>query len=174
MVDFGGGLVIGGSGLQWLVWIQLLVMILIVVLIYCLSLYALEIDDGDVRVSSLEELAAGEGRVRLLSESAKNLNLRVEGETSFLRNSLKVGGSSSIRGEISTSGVSRRIVGSHDGTEGDGASVKDITANTNHAVTETHHHPCFIFKFAREVFLKCLGLDCMAEDSTDRKRRKTE
>uniref|UniRef100_A0A7N0URE5 Uncharacterized protein n=1 Tax=Kalanchoe fedtschenkoi TaxID=63787 RepID=A0A7N0URE5_KALFE len=180
MVHFGGGSLIGASGLQWLVWIQLIVTFLLILLLYCFSLYALEIGDEDGTVSSAEELksqdccSGGVGRLLFGRHGAAGTgNLSgVDGETGFLQSRLKVGGSSSIKCEISTSSTNRRIVGNQDRTEGDAASVKDRTSNQG--APEAHYHPCSLFKFAREAFLKCLGLDCLAEDPRSRRRSKND
>ncbi|RVW55117.1 hypothetical protein CK203_066974 [Vitis vinifera] len=80
----------------------------------------------------------------------------------------QAGGSQSRRGERATS-TSRRIARGEDILEREASCDKDVT---HISLSETSHHPCHYIRLARQVFLKCLGLDSTSDDSPNPERRR--
>ncbi|XP_039045686.1 uncharacterized protein LOC120185579 isoform X2 [Hibiscus syriacus] len=143
MFDFGDELTILSNSIPWLIWIQILVMFLLILLLYCFA--ATNTTSG-----SLFELDLSAASAPLSSESDK---MPVFNHTSTLVSTrFQVGEEQSIKGEIAP-GTSKGVIRA----AGENVEMEECSGNQN------CHHPCHFLKLA---FLKCLGLDSLSETSS--------
>nr|GLL19522.1 uncharacterized protein LOC109174169 [Ipomoea trifida] len=187
MYEFGEGLIIESYKVPWLIWIQLLVMILIVLLLFFgFSLFTLDLPDNSSPNSSAAGPSSsggaagqthGKGPLPITSSSRHTnqekkllitlfLNCNDEEKLLFL---LKSGQDQkhSTEGGVETS-TSRGI---RIGEERDGSSVKDAT---HFRLFERPQHPCHYLGLAKQAFLKCLGLDSSSDRPDCRKHEKED
>ncbi|KAL6338774.1 hypothetical protein AAG906_023924 [Vitis piasezkii] len=162
MFNFGDELTIQSYRIPWLIWIQLLIMFLIIVFLYCCSIIAFEFSDDSASASPSVGLFTS-----ARSDVDKPLFNSTAGTITSSHHS-KAGGSQSRRGERATS-TSRRIARGEDILEREASCDKDVT---HISLSETSHHPCHYIRLARQVFLKCLGLDSTSDDSPNPERRR--
>ncbi|KAK6258971.1 Elicitor peptide - like 1 [Theobroma cacao] len=154
MFDFGDELTIESYRIPWLVWIQILVMLLLVVLLFCFSLSALDLPD---RTSSASASLCPESQLDKKPVFKQNTRL-----VSTCFQASQVGEIHSMKGEIAT-GASRRIGRGEDTVEKEGPSSKEANQNC--------YHPCHYLRLAKLAFLKCLGLDSTSESSSTSEQR---
>ncbi|KAJ0832073.1 hypothetical protein HanPSC8_Chr15g0674591 [Helianthus annuus] len=142
MFEFGEELIIDSYRIPWLIWIQLLAMLLLLILLYCFTATSSDID-----VSTAIDTPSFVNRSVLTSADANN------------RQKLKVRENERTETGPSTSEVVERAK-KPDGRPRAGSS----TTNENRGVMfEPSHHPCHIFGLAKHAFLKCLGIDSTHE-----------
>ncbi|XP_031107137.1 uncharacterized protein LOC116011864 [Ipomoea triloba] len=163
MYEFGEGLIIESYKVPWLIWIQLLVMILIVLLLFFgFSLFTLDLPDNSSPNSSAAGPSSsggaagqthGKGPLPVTS-SSRHTN---QGQDQ----------KHSTEGGVETS-TSRGI---RIGEERDGSSVKDAT---HFRLFERPQHPCHYLGLAKQAFLKCLGLDSSSDRPDCRKHEKED
>ncbi|KAG7011159.1 hypothetical protein SDJN02_27957 [Cucurbita argyrosperma subsp. argyrosperma] len=143
-------------GVSWLIWIQLLVIILIFAL-YCLTVFAVDFSKSSTEINSSAAVASS-STSRFVCDAARkgknlpNQNFRID---SNRPRKTQVSKDQSIRGEI-TSSTSRRVTQVVEGAVvgGDGSQE-----------TKVDLHPCSYFRLAKSAFLRCLGLDSSTEIS---------
>ncbi|XP_018850896.1 uncharacterized protein LOC109013313 [Juglans regia] len=156
MFDFGDELSIEGYRIPWLIWIQLLVLLLLVCLLYSFTLLASDRLDFTAGAStSASRLVSNETQIDKLIPKRNTTRIRT--------NCLEVTqvGEQVIKGEITRS-TSRRLV-----REGEEVAEREGSSATHKYQC---HHPCDFFMQARIAFLKCLGLDDNSSPSEQRKR----
>ncbi|XP_019178979.1 PREDICTED: uncharacterized protein LOC109174169 [Ipomoea nil] len=170
MHEFGEGLIIESYKVPWLIWIQLLVMILIVLLLFFgFSVFTLDLPDN----SSPNSSAAGPSSSAARTDSLLGGGGRIHGKgplpitSSSRRTNQGQDQKHSTEGGVETS-TSRGI---RIGEERDGSSVKDAT---HFRIFERPQHPCHYLGLAKQAFLKCLGLDSTSDRSDRRKHDKED
>ncbi|KAL9459230.1 hypothetical protein AB3S75_002590 [Citrus x aurantiifolia] len=151
MLDFDEELTRETLKIPWLIWIQIIVLLLLVILLYCFSLFPLDL--------SQESTCNNTNTCTTLpSSSSSSAPVVLKQNTTTFRNHLQPsqrGENQSLKGEIETSTSTRRIVRGEEISERGGTSLKEAS-NIN-------YHPCHYFRLA---FLKCLGLDSTSENSS--------
>ncbi|XP_028755142.1 uncharacterized protein LOC114714557 [Neltuma alba] len=165
MFDPGDVLAFQSSGIPWLIWIQLVVLFLLVALLYCFTVFALDSSDDASTVAATEGPTAAESAStsRFLFDEIRQVE-KPSGKhdpstTTFVINrrlDTQGGENRSIKGEVS-SGTTRRIVSAEEFGEREGSS---------------RFHPCHYFQLARVAFLKCLGLDPAPDSPPTQRCRK--
>ncbi|CAL1409001.1 unnamed protein product [Linum trigynum] len=165
MFDFGDELTLQSYRIPWLIWIQILVLLLIVFLFYCFSFSVTSpADDASLLSSSAPASAdSASSSYSRDSDDIKKIAKHGGGDAStniadYVRH-CQVTRSQSIKGELAmttTTTTGRRIV-REDTIEGDAIS---------------NYHPCNYIRLAKLVFLKCFGLDCEFERSSNSEKKK--
>ncbi|CAH9071254.1 unnamed protein product [Cuscuta epithymum] len=157
MYEFGEELLIESYKVPWLIWIQLLVMVLLFLLLFFgFSVFSLDLSNNSASTSGAggssfsagSDNGFGDGRQAHRTEQGQDGNHHNE---------------ASVEASISTDVIRRE--------ERDNGSsfVKD----------ELHHsrppgHPCHFLGVAKQAFLKCLGLDCCSGSPNNRKHGKED
>lgn len=140
MFDLGDGIILDNIKIPWLIWIQILVMILLTLAIL-LSYFGFFVLDSSSTSSSLD--------FKVISSSSPTTT--------------QVAGNHDAEMEIATTHSNRvRCVGNN--SESGDSSMKDLAPS---AVAETFFHPCRYFNLAKQAFLKCLGLGSGSHNSSD-------
>ncbi|XP_006354717.1 uncharacterized protein [Solanum tuberosum] len=151
MYEFGDELIIEGFKIPWLIWIQLVVMILLVLLLFfgfsVLDLSNNSTSQGPVGSSSHVNLPSNS--IRILQH--RNLNQHTKGKN-----------------EASTS---CEIRAADESQVREGSAEKDATIFKFCVRTE---HPCNYFGLAKQAFLKCLGFDSDRDNCNTRRHAKEE
>ncbi|KNA14421.1 hypothetical protein SOVF_107560 [Spinacia oleracea] len=134
MFDLGDDIILDNNNIPWLIWIQILVMFLLTLTILLSYFGYFVLDSSSTSSSSV-------------SKTSSSCNP-----------SAQVADNHDARREITTTTSSNRVrcVG-----ERDGSSMKDVASSS---VAARFFHPCRYFDFAKEAFLKCLGLDSESPD----------
>ncbi|XP_022948005.1 uncharacterized protein LOC111451714 isoform X1 [Cucurbita moschata] len=153
---------------SWLIWIQLLLLILLFAL-YCLTIFAIDFSKIDTVGNSTAAIASSSStsNSRFVSEIAHNHknvsmhNIRIDSDPS--RNA-QANIEQSTRGEIVWS-TSRRITQTGEGSVVGGEGCEE---------TKLELHPCSYFRLAKSAFLRCLGLDSSTENSVPEERQRPE
>ncbi|PON37489.1 Transmembrane protein [Parasponia andersonii] len=159
MFDSGDDLTVASFRIPWLVWVQVLVMFLLILLLYCF--FTLDPTDNiaAIATSSSSHFVSNDTHITNKQNTATTVI------TNRLQNT-QVGESQSIKGELAP-GTSRRVVRRGE----DNSAREDFSAGTH-----LDFHPCHYFRLARTAFLKCLGLDLdldsTSENSSASRRRK--
>ncbi|KAI4317202.1 hypothetical protein L6164_025093 [Bauhinia variegata] len=151
MFDFGDEFTVESYRIPWLIWIQLLVLLLLLALLYCFSIVALDLSpSGDVSAAAGND-SSSTGRGFVFNSPATVIINR--------RQNTQGGENTSVKGEIATSVSRRRSFCGDEFTDGEESS-------------SVYFHPCHYFKLARLAFLKCLGLDPTSDGPPTRKHRR--
>ncbi|KAB2597302.1 hypothetical protein D8674_000222 [Pyrus ussuriensis x Pyrus communis] len=155
MYNFGDEFTIESYRIPWLVWIQVMVMVFLLILLYCFSLLVIDLSNDDITTTTTKPSSSTS---RLVSDGTATSTTLV---TNSLPNS-QVG--ESIKGEIvtSTSRTMRR------------EEIIEMEEASAAAATHLYFHPCYYFRLARIAFLKCLGFDSTSESSSTPQRGKTK
>ncbi|KAK0608850.1 hypothetical protein LWI29_036924 [Acer saccharum] len=153
MLDFGEELTIDTLKIPWLIWIQILVLLLLLILLYCFSILSVDLSHNTTSSSSASP------------SSGPSLLIKRRSQPS------QIGGSQSIKGEISTGTIGRRRV-EEVLTERESASASASASSTRSS--SINYHPCHYFKLARLAFLKCLGLDSESQNSSNSHEQRKE
>ncbi|XP_038900493.1 uncharacterized protein LOC120087700 [Benincasa hispida] len=163
MFNFEDELIIE-PGFSWLIWIQLLVILLIFILC-CLTIFAIDFSKTNTTDINSTAAIASSSTTRFLSHNGKNIhpNHNIGIDPNPPRNA-QVTNEQSIRGEI-TSSTSRRITQVGEGTVVGGEGSQE---------TKLDLHPCSYFRLAKSAFLRCLGLDASTENSVSDERQRQE
>ncbi|KAK7358917.1 hypothetical protein VNO77_00858 [Canavalia gladiata] len=140
MLDFGDELAFETFKIPWLIWIQLFVFLLLLALLFCFSIVAL--DPSHESVTSSASTTAPDFNLQSLP-----INNHSTPVINSLHNTRGVE-NLSIKGEVAANG-STEIV-KEQIAEGEASPLYFL-------------HPCYYFKLARVAFLKCLGLDSTPE-----------
>ncbi|XP_054793382.1 uncharacterized protein LOC129298969 [Prosopis cineraria] len=167
MFDPGDVFAFDSSGIPWLIWIQLVVLFLLIALLYCFTVFALDSSDDASTIAATEGPTTTESAStsRLLFDDirpADKPSAAVKHDsaaTTFVinrRQNTPGGENRSIKGEVSA-GTTRRTVSGEEFAEREGSSS---------------FHPCHFFQLARVAFLKCMGLDPTSDSPPTQKRRK--
>ncbi|KAK8672893.1 hypothetical protein V6N13_111250 [Hibiscus sabdariffa] len=136
MFDFGDEVRIESNRIPWLIWIQILVLVLLMILLYAFTLLVFDLPKTSSS-SSVPQLGISSPTTALASQVVEK---------------------QSMKGEIAISrGACRRVVSGEMEGEGQGCSNKEPNENSS-------HHPCHYFRLAKLAFLKCLGLDFLCSD----------
>ncbi|GMI94136.1 hypothetical protein like AT5G64880 [Hibiscus trionum] len=151
MFDFGDELTIQNFRIPWLIWIQILVMFLLILLLYCFTtttrLSTLDLSDGFSAASASLYPESRVDKMPVFNHTSTLVSTRFQ--------TSQVGEEQSIKGEISP-GTSRGIIRAAE----DGVEMGECSGNQN------CYHPCHYLKLAKLAFLKCLGLDSLSESSS--------
>ncbi|KAG2716482.1 hypothetical protein I3760_03G128700 [Carya illinoinensis] len=155
MFDFGDEFSIEGYRVPWLIWIQLLVLLLLVCLLYSFTLFTSNRLDFTAEAStSASHLVSKETQIEKRIPKRNTTKIR----TNYLETTQV--GEQVIKGEITRS-TSRRLV-----REGEEVAEREGSSASHKYQC---HHPCDFFRQARIAFLKCLGLDDNSSLSEQRK-----
>ncbi|XP_057541664.1 uncharacterized protein LOC130820344 isoform X1 [Amaranthus tricolor] len=129
MFDFGDEFILDNNRIPWLIWIQILVMFLLTFII----LFTYFVLDSSP------------------SNSLSTVSPTLENPSSCSGRT-QVGGNHGKEMATTTSCQTRHV---ENNSERDGNSSKDLSPSP---VTRRFFHPCTYFDFAKQAFLKCLGL----------------
>lgn len=156
MYEFGEEVVIESLKVPWLIWIQLLVMILLVLLLFFgFSVLDLPNNNSSFGASSSAATTASlPGNQPSNSTGTlqhRNQNQHTKGET-----------------EASTSRESARA---DEYQEREGSAEKD---GTIFKLLVRPQHPCNYFGLAKQAFLKCLGIDSDQDNCNSRRHAKED
>ncbi|RDX86946.1 hypothetical protein CR513_31647, partial [Mucuna pruriens] len=157
MFDFAEDLTFETFKIPWLLWIQLFVFLLLLTLLYCLSIIALD-PSHHITAPSISTTAPA-FHLQQLSNHHSSTVL-----TNRLHNT-RGAENLSIKGEIASSGST-------------GIVREEIAEGVAPPTSSLYFlHPCYYFNLAKEAFLKCLGLDSTSESdapSTQIHRKRKE
>ncbi|XP_023007256.1 uncharacterized protein LOC111499795 isoform X2 [Cucurbita maxima] len=154
---------------SWLIWIQLLLLILVFAL-YCLTIFAIDfskINTDSNSTAAIPSSSSSTSTSRFVSEIAHNHknvsmhNIRIDSDPS--RNA-QVNIEQSTREEIASS-MSRRIRQTGEGSVVGGEGCKE---------TKLEPHPRSYFRLAKSAFLRCVGLDSSTANSVPEERQRPE
>ncbi|KAI3798549.1 hypothetical protein L1987_33826 [Smallanthus sonchifolius] len=150
MFEFGDELIIDSYRIPWLIWIQLLAMFLLLILLYYLTITPSNLS-LHLSTASASPSATGQSCV---NRSLLNANNRHKSQVT----SLELARENETRGmRTTTSEVVQRA-------RKPDARQRAEPSTTNEGSSMQHtHHPCHFFGFAKQVFLKCLGIDSTPE-----------
>ncbi|WVZ22028.1 hypothetical protein V8G54_000572 [Vigna mungo] len=137
MLDFGGELTLESLSVPWLIWIQLLVLLLLLALLFGFSIIALDPSHHSVAPTA-----------STTQQQQQPSNYHSTAVTNRLQTTRE---NASIKGEIVSNG-SREIV--REEIAGGEASTSSLY----------FLHPCYYFNLAKKAFLKCLGHDSTSDD----------
>ncbi|KAE7998179.1 hypothetical protein FH972_002748 [Carpinus fangiana] len=173
MVDFGDEFTIESYRIPWLIWIQLLVFVLLVFLLYCFSFLASNHSDRTTASPSASHLVS--------QETQKEKPIPKNNSTTVVSNCFEISqvGEGVIKGEISTStGRREGVIKGEIATSTSRRLVRGEENNTERelgsSATHTYHHPweqrnreewynlyspCYICEQLIAACLKCLGYD---------------
>ncbi|XP_059308036.1 uncharacterized protein LOC132614477 isoform X1 [Lycium barbarum] len=155
MYEFGEEVIIESYKVPWLIWIQLLVMILLVLLLF-FGFSILELPNNSSSIASSSESPTGVSHGNTPSNSTSTLqhwnqNQHIKGET-----------------EASTS---REIARADEFQEKEGSAEKDTNI---FKLLVRPQHPCNYFGLAKQAFLKCLGFDSDRDNCNTRRHAKED
>ncbi|KAG5000182.1 hypothetical protein JHK87_021254 [Glycine soja] len=152
MLDFGDELTLDGFRIPWLIWIQLLVFLLLLALLFCLSVIAL--DPSHHTTSPSASATATDSDLHTQQPS----NHHSTAVTNRLQSTRGVE-NTSTKGEIATSAST--------------GIVREEFAEGEASTSSLYFlHPCYYFNLAKEAFLKCLGLDNDAPSTQNNRKTK--
>ncbi|KAL5188462.1 hypothetical protein HKD37_05G013923 [Glycine soja] len=137
LLDFGDELTLDSFWIPWLIWIQLLLFLLLLTILFCHSIITLDPSHHTTSPSA----SATDSDLHTQQPS----NHRSTAVTNRLQSTRGVE-NTSIKGEI---GIVREEF-----AEGEASSSSVYFL-----------HPCYYFNLAKEAFLKCLGLDSTSSKS---------
>lgn len=150
MVDFGDELIIESYKIPWLIWIQLLVTILLIVLLFFgFALFTFDASTSSSAAAPSDGCDAAPSAY-LNNSASSNGIIAVEDER---------GG-----GDAGTSGGSRV-------EEGEESPVKDTAFLS---IFRHANHPCNYFGLAKNALFKCFGLDSNSESSSSQQYEKRD
>ncbi|KAG5245288.1 Transmembrane protein [Salix suchowensis] len=159
MFDFGDELTVGGNRIPWLLWIQIIVLFLLLIILFCLSFFPSDLSDTTGPSSSASSSAAG---------VFTPLNSHINKQT-FKHNEHTTTATTCVQ---HSQGHQNRSI------------KEEITTNTGRIIVSeddfgnsayfTDFHPCNYFRLAKLAFLKCFGLDSMSDDSLNSEKQKKE
>ncbi|GKV12122.1 hypothetical protein SLEP1_g23313 [Rubroshorea leprosula] len=144
MFNIGDELIIEDSRIPWLIWIQILVLFLLLLLLYCFSIFPSDLSDATIFSASSSISHHTHLNKPLPKQNGSTPT------TDCLLQAAQAGENHSIKGEIATD-TRRRVVRGEDIVERESTSSKDTNPIS--------FHPCDYFRLAKLAFLKCLGLD---------------
>ncbi|KAH6799497.1 hypothetical protein C2S51_035981 [Perilla frutescens var. frutescens] len=152
MSDFGEEFIIESYKVPWLIWIQLLVMILLTILLFFgFSVFTAEPSSSSSASPSTGAAAAPPPHLNNPSSSNRRAKLEVQG----------------TRGDrASSTEFTREEVQNGEESSSKDSSLFRIFRNPN--------HPCNFFGQAKRAVLKCLGLDSSSELSRRDQHEKQE
>ncbi|KHN29108.1 hypothetical protein glysoja_008443 [Glycine soja] len=138
MLDFGDELTLDGFRIPWLIWIQLLVFLLLLALLFCLSVIALDPSHHTTSPSASATATDSDLHTPPPHHHSTAVTNRLQ-STRGVENT-------STKGEIATSAST--------------GIVREEFAEGEASTSSLYFlHPCYYFNLAKEAFLKCLGLD---------------
>ncbi|BAT73336.1 uncharacterized protein HKW66_Vig0012160 [Vigna angularis] len=148
MLDFGEGLNIETLSVPWLIWIQLLVLLLLLALLFGFSIIALD--------PSHPSIAPTASTTQQHQQQPSNYH-----STAVTNRLQTTPENASIKSEIVSNG-SREI-------------VREEIAEGEASTSSLYFlHPCYYFNLAKKAFLKCLGQDSTSDDPSTQKHNKTK
>ncbi|KAF9681959.1 hypothetical protein SADUNF_Sadunf05G0057500 [Salix dunnii] len=159
MFDFGDELTVEGNRIPWLLWIQIMVLFLLLIILFCLSFFPSDLSDTASPSSSASSSAVGV--FMPLNSHLNKQTFKHNDHTATATNCVQhsqVHQNKSIKEEIATN--TGRIIVSEENF-GNSASFSDF-------------HPCNYFRLAKLAFLKCFGLDSMPDNSLNSEEQKKE
>ncbi|GAA0150590.1 hypothetical protein LIER_09505 [Lithospermum erythrorhizon] len=143
MYEFGEEFIIESYKVPWLIWIQLLIMILLIILLFCgLTIFSDDSTDS-IQTTNNYSAASSSGQSQV-NNNATSLNSQVAEIQNVKGNS---------EGDITPEQIQAR----------EGPPTKDIRFKPLRP-----EHPCHFLGLAKQAFLKCLGIDSVSESSDDR------
>ncbi|EXB80816.1 hypothetical protein L484_020070 [Morus notabilis] len=157
MFDFGDELTVESYRIPWLIWVQVLVIFLLILLLYCFTIISLDPTDSCSSSSSSQNTHIENKRFPKHSTASTVVTNRLQ--------NTQVGANQSIKGEIAA-GTSRRVVVRR------GEEINADREDQYAAGINIYFHPCYYVRLARTAFLKCLGLDSASENSSNQQGKK--
>ncbi|CAI9109246.1 OLC1v1009033C2 [Oldenlandia corymbosa var. corymbosa] len=159
-MDFGDEFLIENYRVPWLIWVQLLVMILLVLVLF---LCGFSIFSSDQSSNSSSSGAS--------SSSSSSSSSQSHVKKPLLDNtSSKVERNQTIRGEEEASASKGMLEDEIE--EGDDSSAKDLALFR--LLRQGGRHPCDYFGLAKQAFLKCFGLGYGSESCRSSNHRKED
>lgn len=156
MYEFGEELIIDSYKVPLLIWIQLLVMILLVLLLF-FGFSVLDLPNNSTfGASSSTPTTTGSSHGNPPSNSTITLQHRTQNQHTKRET------------EASTS---REIARADESQERDGSAEKDSTI---FKLLVRPQHPCNYFGLAKQAFLKCLGFDSDRDNCSTRRHAKED
>ncbi|XP_041009041.1 uncharacterized protein LOC121253165 [Juglans microcarpa x Juglans regia] len=155
--------------IPWLIWIQLLILVLLFFLLYCFTLFVPADHHSDQTTSTA---ASSTYTSQLVSNETQRHRSIPKGNTttnvtnSCLETITQVGGGIIKRSEIGTS-TSRRSRRSRRSVREAEDQVTERESSS--AVTPKYYHPCDYFRQATIAFFKCLGFDSTHDQNSVRR-----
>ncbi|KAL8193906.1 hypothetical protein R6Q57_026148 [Mikania cordata] len=151
MFEFGDDLIIDSCRIPWLIWIQLLAMLLLLILLYCFT-----VTPADLALNFSTATASGSPSATGVSFANRSL---LTSDVVNTRHNSKARENEIKETRTSTSEVVQR------------AKKPDIRQGAEPSMTnegsgkmfQHYHHPCHFFGVAKQAFLKCLGIDATLE-----------
>ncbi|XAR73303.1 hypothetical protein NMG60_11007224 [Bertholletia excelsa] len=168
MFDLGDELIIGNYRAPWLIWIQLLVTLLLILLLYYFNDFALGLTDLSPDPSKPSTSTAV---LVFPADSSTYQPSHAAAASSSRSNNTKVGQSQRIKADAGTSTSIRKL--RREDTQAK-ESIPSADDAAHSSVLERSYHPCHYIGLARQAFLKCLGLAPDSEDSPHSRRRKEQ
>ncbi|KAF5458070.1 hypothetical protein F2P56_022133 [Juglans regia] len=156
--------------IPWLIWIQLLILVLLFFLLYCFTLFVPADHHSDDQTTSTTASSTYTSQL-VSSETQRHRSIPKRNTTTNVTNSCletitQVGGGIIKRSEIGTS-TSRRSRRSRRSSVRE-AEDQVTERESSSAVTPKYYHPCDYFRQATIAFLKCLGLDSTRDQNSFR------
>lgn len=156
MLDSDEELILEGYNVSWLIWVQLLVTILLLFVLFC----GFTMFSGD---QSYHPSCSSASTSSFSTNHSYGKNSLLNGCTSF-----QVDGIHCVQREMDAS-TSKGMVGEQ-------SLERELPARDAALLRPFGHadHPCSVFGFAKQAILKCLGLDAVFESSLKRRHRKDD
>ncbi|XP_055833192.1 uncharacterized protein LOC129902149 [Solanum dulcamara] len=155
MYEFGEELIIDSFKVPWLIWIQLLVMILLVLLLF-FGFSVLDFPNNSTSGASSQGPIGSSSHGNPPSNSTTTLQHRNQNQHTKRET------------EASTS---REIARADESQEREGSAEKDTTV---FKLLVRPEHPCNYFGLAKQAFLKCLGFDSDRDNCNTRRHAKED
>lgn len=155
MYEFGDEAIIGSYKVPWLIWIQLLVMILLVLLLF-FGFSILDLPNNSSNYVASSSTISGSSHGNPPSNSTTTIQRRNQNQHTKRET------------EASTSREVARADGSE---ERERSAEKD--ANVFKLLVRPQH-PCNYFGLAKQAFLKCLGIDSDRDNCNARRHSKED
>ncbi|XAR62301.1 hypothetical protein NMG60_11017015 [Bertholletia excelsa] len=162
MFHFGDELILGGQRIPWLIWIQLVVMLLLIILLHYLTIFAFGLDLSSGAVAATAALPSGGQSFTICGPSNTVAAAPPKSEEGVSCSSSNLGAS-----------TSRRRARREDTQEREGSCAEKDTTHAS-VLERSSYHPCHYLGLAKQAFLKCLGLDPSSKDSINTRQRRQE
>ncbi|XP_047323212.1 uncharacterized protein LOC124926925 [Impatiens glandulifera] len=156
MFDLGDDFIVGSDRVPWLIWIQLIVMLLLILLFCHLGALSFDLD-----LSSNSSKPGPSFSPLLLGSFADQYSSPAANTKAVENKSIPV-----IECEVrtGTSGIIAAI----------GGRENDEEKELGGGASNFSYHPCHYFGLARRAFLKCLGLDSKSTAHSNKEHSKEE
>ncbi|KAL6554822.1 hypothetical protein OROGR_006080 [Orobanche gracilis] len=160
MPEFGDELIIESYKVPWLIWIQLIVTILLIIILF----FGFSIFTSDPSSISPSDTPSTGGAAT--AAPPPNLN-----KPSSSRRRTKVGDLQRVRMESRDEEPSPELIEEEEDHSEEESSLKDPVLVR---IFRLSNHPCNYFGLAKQALLKCFGLDSSSDLSREHRHEKRE